>query len=271
MAVCYVRGVLELARGRVADALAAFQAAERQAGRVSAPHQLIARARAWQLYALIRLGDTRRARQALAGLSDQDREHGEIRVAVAALQLAQNDPSAVEAALAPVLDGSMPVIGGEAWMVHAFLLEARARDAAGDSAAAENALERALDLAEPDGALLWFVLYPVPGLLQSHTGHRTAHATLTTEIQELLAGSERRLSAAPGPQPLLEPLSDSELRILRYLPTNLTAPEIAAELSVSRNTVKTHLRNLYAKLGTHRRADTVARARGLGLLAPRTR
>jgi len=270
-AVCYVRGVLELARGRVADALAAFQAAERQAGRVSAPHQLIARARAWQLYALIRLGDTTRARQAVAGLSDLDREHGEIRVALAALHLAQNDPGAVEAALAPVLDGTMPVVGGEAWMVHAFLLAARAREAAGDSAAADDALERALDLAEPDGALLWFVLYPVPGLLGRHTGHRTAHATLIAEIQGLLAASERGPLAASRPQPLLEPLSNSELRVLRYLPANLTAPEIAAELSVSQNTVKTHLRNLYAKLGTHRRADTVARARSLGLLAPRVR
>ena len=56
--------------------------------------------------------------------------------------------------------------------------------------------------------------------------------------------------------------------MLRYLPTNLTAPEIAGELYVSRNTVKTHMRNLYAKLGTHRRAEAVARARALGLLAP---
>jgi hypothetical protein len=56
--------------------------------------------------------------------------------------------------------------------------------------------------------------------------------------------------------------------VLRYLPTNLTAPEIAAELYVSLNTVKTHTRNLYAKLGTHRRAEAVARARSLGLLAP---
>jgi LuxR family maltose regulon positive regulatory protein len=66
-----------------------------------------------------------------------------------------------------------------------------------------------------------------------------------------------------------EPLSESELRVLRYLPTNLTAPEIAGELSISRNTVKTHMRNLYAKLDTHRRAEAVARARDLGLLAPR--
>ena len=56
--------------------------------------------------------------------------------------------------------------------------------------------------------------------------------------------------------------------MLRYLPTNLSGPEIASELYVSHNTVRTHLRHLYAKLGTHRRADTVARARALGLLAP---
>jgi LuxR family maltose regulon positive regulatory protein len=55
---------------------------------------------------------------------------------------------------------------------------------------------------------------------------------------------------------------------LRYLPTNLTGPEIARELYVSRNTVASHMRHLYEKLGTHTRADTVARARGLGLLAP---
>ena len=69
-------------------------------------------------------------------------------------------------------------------------------------------------------------------------------------------------------QPLLEPLSDSELRVLRYLPTNLTGSEIAGELYVSYNTVSTHLRHLYAKLGTHTRAEAVACARALGLLAP---
>jgi len=55
--------------------------------------------------------------------------------------------------------------------------------------------------------------------------------------------------------------------VLRYLPTHLSTPEIAAELYVSPNTVKTHMRHLYAKLGTHRRADAVARPRP-GLLAP---
>jgi LuxR family transcriptional regulator, maltose regulon positive regulatory protein len=59
--------------------------------------------------------------------------------------------------------------------------------------------------------------------------------------------------------------------VLRYLPTNLTAPEIGCELYVSPNTVKVHMRSVYAKLGAHRRAEAVARARGLGLLAPSAR
>ena len=54
-------------------------------------------------------------------------------------------------------------------------------------------------------------------------------------------------------QRLRDPLSDGETRVLRYLPTNLTAAEIAGELYVSVHTVKTHIRHIYAKLGTHRR------------------
>jgi LuxR family transcriptional regulator, maltose regulon positive regulatory protein len=109
-------------------------------------------------------------------------------------------------------------------------------------------------LAEPDGALLWFLLHPVPTLLERQVRYRTAHAALIAEILGLLAGN--RLTPPPaGPRPPAEPLSGSELRVLRYLPTNLTTPEIAAELYVSHNTVKTHVRNLYMKLGTHRRAE----------------
>jgi LuxR family maltose regulon positive regulatory protein len=152
-------------------------------------------------------------------------------------------------------------------MVTACVWEAVARDKAGDQAAAESALERALDLAEPDRALTPFLLSPVLTLLERHASHRTAHASLIAEIRSLLAGT--RLVPRPSPPgPLAEPLSGSEIRVLRYLPTNLTAPEIARELSVSPNTVKTHIKNLYTKLGTHRRAGAVERARALGLLAP---
>jgi LuxR family maltose regulon positive regulatory protein len=84
----------------------------------------------------------------------------------------------------------------------------------------------------------------------------------------LLVGA-RRPAPTPGqPRPLRQPLTDSETRILRYLPTNLSAREIADEISVSWNTVRTHMRHLYAKLGAHRRSDAVEEARALGLLAP---
>ena len=62
--------------------------------------------------------------------------------------------------------------------------------------------------------------------------------------------------------------STTEIRVLRYLPTNLSAPEIARELSLSVHTVRTHIRHLFAKLGAHGRTEAVTRARALGLLAP---
>jgi LuxR family maltose regulon positive regulatory protein len=262
----YVRGVLELAHGRDADALAAFQAAERLAGPLAAPNLNVTAMRSFLVQTLVRLGETERAEQAIAGLGEQERERGELRMALAVLRLTQDDPHAAIAALAPVLDGSAPLVWPN-WLAQAFLLETIARDVLGDEDAARRALERALDWAEPDGALLWFLLHPVPGLLQRQARHRTAHAALIAEILGLLAG---RGPAPPraGPRPLLEALSGSELRVLRYLPTNLSGPEIAGELSVSHNTVRTHISHLYGKLGTHTRAEAVTRARALGLLAP---
>ncbi|MGH3237866.1 MAG: LuxR C-terminal-related transcriptional regulator, partial [Streptosporangiaceae bacterium] len=152
-------------------------------------------------------------------------------------------------------------------VVTAYALEAVARDGLGDRDAAERALERALDLAEPDEVLTPFLVSPVQALLDRHPPHRTAHASLIAEIRSLYAGT-RLAPQPPVPGPLAEPLSGSEIRVLRYLPTNLTAPEVARELSVSPNTVRTHIKNLYAKLGTHGRAGAVEHARALGLLAP---
>ena len=220
--------------------------------------------RASRLQALALLGETGQAELVLAELGEE-RERGEIRIATAGLRLVQDDPHAAAAALAPVLDGSAPLTW-PAGLIQALLLEAIARDTAGDPGAAGRALEQALDQAEPGGVLLPFLLHPAPFLLARHTRHRTAHASLVGQIQDLLAGDGPAPPA--GPRAPLEPLSDSELRVLRYLPTNLTGPEIARELCVSVNTVKTHVRNLYAKLGTHGRTEAVARACELRLLAP---
>jgi LuxR family transcriptional regulator, maltose regulon positive regulatory protein len=266
LAIRYLRGMFEQARGRDAAALAAFQDVELLVRQVTSPQHLALRARAQQVHSLVRLGQTARAGQILDGLAGQDGDQPANRIAAAALRIAQDDPGAALAELAQVLDDPVPGILGP-WIITAYALEAAARDRLGDQAGAGTALERALDLAEPDGVLIPFLLPPVQALLDRAAPHRTAHASLIAEIRSLYAGA--RLAPRPSlPGPLAEPLSGREIRVLRYLPTNLTAPEIARELSVSPNTVKTHIKNLYAKLGTHSRAGAVERARALGLLAP---
>ena len=163
-----------------------------------------------------------------------------------------------------MLEGSAPALCETAAAIEALLYAAAAHWELGDVRAAEASLERALGLAEPEGMLLPFALVPVHEVIERHGGHRTAHATLLSKIRDLLAGAAPKAEAAP----LLESLSDAELRVVRYLPGNLKGPEIAAELCVSPNTIRTHLRHIYAKLDAHSRTQAVARARQLGLLAP---
>ncbi|HUB40492.1 MAG TPA: LuxR C-terminal-related transcriptional regulator [Streptosporangiaceae bacterium] len=258
----YVRGQLEMGRGRVADALTAFRAAERLAG----PHPLARPLRAWLVHALAQLGKTDDAEDILAGLSDRDRNRGEMRVATAVLRLAQHDPHGATAALAPVLELSATA-GWPSWLIEAFLLDAIARHALHDMPAAERSLERALCLAEPDGTVMWFLMHPARDLIEMRAGRQTAHPVLVAKILDLQA---RMATASPavGTRLPIQLLTPSEIRVLRYLPTHLSAPEIGVELHVSTTTVKTHMRNLYAKLGVHSRTEAVASARSLGLLAP---
>jgi LuxR family maltose regulon positive regulatory protein len=268
------RGMLELARGRDDQAMTAFGSAERVAGLLVAAHPHSTPMRAHMLQTLVRLGETARVERVLAGPDDTGR--GEMRNALAALRLAQGDPRAATAALAPVLDGSAPVTN-LGWMSQAFLLEAIARDALGDPVAARRALEHALDLVEPDGAVFAFLLHPAPELLRRHARRGTAHAALIAEILDLMpppggmGGGEPPMTRGLGgivPPRVTEPLSGSEARVLRFLPTCLPVPEIAGQLSVSVNTVRTHMRHLYEKLGVHSRTEAVEQARTLGLLAP---
>jgi LuxR family maltose regulon positive regulatory protein len=292
----YARGALELACGREHEALAAFRAAERLAGLLVTPHPLARRSRAFSLLAFLRLGETRMVESALAGLDELQRETVETHIVLAALRLAQNHPQAAADALAPVVDGSLPAGNYRTGLVQAFLLEAITRDALGDAQAAARALERTLEIAEPDSVLFPFLLHPAPGLLDRHRRGCPAHAAIIGRILDLLVRAEpdgpgrspaggsaagheaaggmgRHVLPGPparGPAPA-EPLTDSETRVLRYLPTHLTASEIAGELYVSVTTVKTHMSHLYAKLGSHRRAEAVDRARALGLLAPTSR
>jgi LuxR family maltose regulon positive regulatory protein len=265
----FVRGELLVGEGRFEDALGEFRAAERLQDVLSSVHALTGPARVSIAQTQLRMGDLTAAQETLSRLTERDHEFGEARTAAAALRLAEGDRGAAVDALAPVLDGGTPVVR-LGTVIQALLLDAVARDQLGDHVTAERDIERALDLAEPDSLLFPFVSIPVRDLLERHPRHRTAHATLLADLVTVLGGSSlpaRRGEPAMPP----EPLSASELRVLRFLPSNLSAGEIAGQLFVSTSTVKTHMRHIYEKLDAHRRTEAVDRARELGLLGRSSR
>jgi LuxR family transcriptional regulator, maltose regulon positive regulatory protein len=260
------QALLAFARGRHAEALDAARVAQSIERELVTRHFLETRQRALNLVMLVHVGETERVQQALSEMNEEIRDTAEMRIVLGALRLTQDDPQGTVSALAAILEGSTPMEDPR-WSIQALLLDAIASDALRDPGGASRSLERALDLAEPDGLLLPFLLFPAPALVEQHRRLGTPHAALIHEILNLLSG--RAAAAQPdGQTSLREPLSDSELRVLRYLPTTLQASEISAELFVSVNTVRTHIRHLYAKLEVHKRADAVKRARELGLLSP---
>jgi LuxR family transcriptional regulator, maltose regulon positive regulatory protein len=260
----HARGMLRFEQGRFDEALAEFGRAQGLERLLAGEHMLTVDAWARALQARVRMGDAESAADALARLSAEERNRAGMRIALAALELEQDNPEQAVEALAPVIDGSAPALYERWARVEALLLDATARDRLGDRRAAEESLETALELAEPEGLILPFTLWPSRELLERHPRHRTSHATLISTILDTLAGRARGGPAAP----LRDQLSDAELRVVRYLPSNLTASEIASELIVSPNTVRTHMRHIYAKLDAHTRSEAVARARELGLVAP---
>jgi LuxR family transcriptional regulator, maltose regulon positive regulatory protein len=152
-----------------------------------------------------------------------------------------------------------------------LLLEVIADDAAGDLDAAAPAVERDLGLAEPDRVLFPALIRVAVGLVERGAAHGAAEPALVAELAGLFGEVEEAAPASAGPLWPGEPLTESETRVLRYLPTHMGAPEIAAELYLSANTVKTHLRHLYRKLGVHSRREAVQRARAVGLLTAPSR
>jgi LuxR family maltose regulon positive regulatory protein len=129
-------------------------------------------------------------------------------------------------------------------------------------------LERALALAEPEGYVRVFVDEgpPMAALLEEAAKRRIAPGY----ARRLLTAFGPAEVSAPVEQPLIEPLSERELDVLRLLATDLGGPEIARELVVSLNTVRTHTKSIYGKLGVNNRRAAVRRAEELALLS-RTR
>jgi LuxR family transcriptional regulator, maltose regulon positive regulatory protein len=211
-----------------------------------------------------RLGRPAEARAALAALDGERASSGEIRNARAVICLAEGNPAGALGAVQEVLDGTAPVIG-YVTVVEAHLVAGLAHREVGDQRAANQAAECALALAEPDRLVLPFAMTGSQPLIEALPRHETAHAALLADILDIMHGSSWTLEKNPAP--LAQELSPSELRVLRYLPTNLSRPEMASELSISLNTVNTHLRRIFAKLGADDRSAAVHRARELRLLS----
>ncbi len=258
-------GRLYAGRGRHHEALEELSAAERLQSQMEGSHALASQVTGWMLATQARAGLPREARAGLAALDEQAARSGEVRNADAVICLAEGEPAPALSALASVLDGTAPVIG-YITVVEAHLLAGLAHHELGDQRAANQAAEQALALAETDRLVLPFAMTGSAGLLEALPPHQTAHAALLADILDILHNSSPAAQDQPAP-PLMEELSPGELRVLRYLPTNLSRPEIASELAVSPNTVSTHLRSIYAKLQVSDRSSAVRRARELRLLA----
>jgi LuxR family transcriptional regulator, maltose regulon positive regulatory protein len=258
-------GQLLSGRRRQREALAEYSAAEHLQAQLEGSHALARQLTSWRLATQARLGQLSEARASLAALDAELAGSGEIGNARAAICLAEGNPAAALAAVRDVLTGIAPVIG-YVTVVEAHLLAALAHRELADQRAATAAAECALALAEADRLVLPFAMTGSLELLEAMPRHETAHAALLTDILDVMRGSSVSAGIEPSPAEI-EQLSPSELRVLRYLPTNLSRPEIASELSVSVNTVNTHIRNIYAKLQTQDRSSAVQRAREMRLLA----
>lgn len=150
-------------------------------------------------------------------------------------------------------------------VIEILTLRALAEQARGDVPAAIEALERALALAEPEGYVRVFVEHgrPMASLLEEAAKRGIAPAY----ARRLLDAFDKTAGRPPARQNLIEPLSDRELDVLRLLGTELTGPEIADELMVTLNTMRTHTKNIYSKLGVNNRRAAVRRAAELDLLS----
>jgi LuxR family maltose regulon positive regulatory protein len=261
-------GMLHAGRGEHQSALEAFAAGAHVQSLLTGVHALAPRIAGWLATMQVRLGMPDEARATLGGFSATPERLGALGAignARAVISIVEGDPATALDALADVL-AHTPRRGPAFTLAETHLLAGIAHLRLGDRTAAATAAEEALAAAEPDRLIFPFALTDAAELLDVIPRHATAHGALLADIVDVLQGA-----SAPNSdrEPLTQPeeLSPSELRVLRYLPTNMTRPEIARELYVSINTVNTHIRNVYAKLDARSRSAAVRRARELRLLS----
>lgn len=202
-------------------------------------------------------------------------KYGFAHTTLARVRLTQGQPVEAVQLLTRLLAVAEP--GG--WMgdvIEIMALQALGLQAQGATTQALAILERALVLAEPEGYVRIFVDEgaPMAALLAQSAEHRAQSDPLLIYIEHLLRAFPEpqrqaqivRRSPLERSNALIEPLSARELEVLRLLAAGLESPEIARELIISVSTARTHIKNIYGKLGVHGRVQAIERARALGLV-----
>jgi LuxR family transcriptional regulator, maltose regulon positive regulatory protein len=194
-----------------------------------------------------------------------------------AADTASRDDAAAATGFVDRLLGAAEAGGRGRSVIALLVLRALASGLAGDRGASADALDRALTLAEPEGFVRLFLdAGPALAPLLDDASRRAAAPASARRLLAAFDGAPAPAPVAPmatamaparAPvQPLIEPLSERELDVLRLLATDLDGPEIAAQLFVSVNTLRTHTRNIFAKLAVNSRRAAVTRATEIGLL-----
>jgi LuxR family maltose regulon positive regulatory protein len=189
---------------------------------------------------------------------------------LARVYLAKGEPDRALEVLGP-LSRKTERQGWGALLLEALALEALALQSQGEVERALNVLRRALSLGEPEGYVRTFVDEgeAMAQLLREAASGGIAPGYVSRLLAVFEVEEHGPLGEAGTPQaeePLAEPLSDREMQVLRLLNTSLSSTEIAEEMVVSVNTVRSHIRSIYGKLGVHSRYEAVARARELNLI-----
>ena len=252
-----VHGAAVFDLGDRADGLAELQRARSEFGDHHTSPQQCASMATLEFRAALLLGHAAAARTVLGWLTDRIGDRGDLLVMRGWAETAGGHHEHARALIRPVLDGSAAVLL-PASVVDAWLLETSIAVAAGERRAARRALQNALALAEPLDAVSPFV-QAGPGvreLLVHHHGSFGASDDF----------AHRALAAGPARETQQALLSERELTVLGLLPSMLSLDEIAADLAVSVNTVKSHVRSIYAKLGVSSRRLAVLAAHEHGLL-----
>jgi LuxR family transcriptional regulator, maltose regulon positive regulatory protein len=191
-------------------------------------------------------------------------------ITLARLFVARGDSGSLDTALRLIdrLANAAAEGGRGRSLIDLHILAALARRARHDLPAALEVLRRAIVLAEPESLRRPFLDANLAGLLRQLNKREASSAF----VRSIVSAGSAAAEPAPADHPdLIEPLSDREVDVLRLLRTDLSGPDIAHELAVSLNTLRTHTKNIFEKLGVNNRRAAVRRAEEMQLFARNAR